>query len=101
MVNVENGIIKLIGKITSEQSIRVSLLCVNDHRGEKLADLVDKHFNKSVDSSKYVADHVNFRRRDNHYKNLRGNSWTGNSSRKRKYTYPVRRYLYLKIIKRL
>ena len=106
MVQVENGTMKLIGKITSEQSIKVSLLCVNDHHGEKwitfsLADLVDKHFNESVDSSKYVADHVNFRRRDNHYKNLRGNSWTGNSSRKRKYTFPVRRYLYLKIIKRL
>ena len=86
--------------------IKVSLLCVNDHHGEKwitfsLADLVDKHFNESVDSSNYVADHVNFRRRDNHYKNLRGNSWTGNSSRKRKYTFVVRSCLYLKLTRRL
>ena len=106
MVQVENGIIKLIGSITSQQSIKVQLLCVNDNHREKyinfpLADLVDKHFNQSDDSSKYVADHVNFRKRDNHYKNLRGNSWTGNSSRKRKYTFVVRSCLYLKLTRRL
>ena len=105
MVQVENGSIKLIGSIRSGQYIRVELLCTNEVHGEKsipfpLADLVDKEFNKSVDGSKYVADHKNFRRRDNHYKNLRRNSWKGNSSRKRKGTYLVRNlFLYLKMIK--
>jgi len=93
------GEMKLVGTITQEQYTRVVLNCIDQGTLVKqdinfpLADLVQKHFDsldgKPIDMVNFVTDHRNFRRRDNHIRNLFKNTHRGNCKRKKSNTLLV------------
>ena len=98
-VDTNTGEMKLMGAITSSEHIIVKLHCIDQGTLVKqsinfpLADLVQKHFDgldgKSIDMVNFLADHRNFRRRDNHIRNLFKNTHRGNCKRKKSNTLLV------------
>ena len=102
-VDTNTGALKMKGSISDTGYIKVELSCVDQGNDNKqgitfpLADLVLNHFNsldgKSMDMVKFVTDHRDFLRRDNHIMNLWLNTWIGNCKRKKSNTQLVSKHL--------
>ena len=96
----DTGEMKLVGSINKDQYIKVQLNCIDQTTPTReqriqfpLADLILKNF-KSLDGEpmdmvKFVTDHRNFLRRDNHIMSLWLNTWVGNCKRKKSNTQLV------------